>query len=95
YDIDAKIVPEYSKVELRRPSRPKDQPEQVEEITFTADKEGKFRYRCSITCGSMHPFMLGEMIVSPNRPFWTGVGLAIGLIIALFVMLGIKNTSKN
>ena len=45
--------------------------------SFVADRPGKFRLRCSKVCGSLHPFMLGELIVEPNAPFWRAVGLAI------------------
>jgi heme/copper-type cytochrome/quinol oxidase subunit 2 len=45
--------------------------------SFVADREGKFRLRCSKVCGSLHPFMLGELVVEPNGPWWRAVGLTI------------------
>jgi cytochrome c oxidase subunit 2 len=39
------------------------------QATFVADKEGKFKFRCSVACGALHPFMIGEMNVQPNFPF--------------------------
>lgn len=37
--------------------------------TFIADKEGKFKFRCAVACGALHPFMIGELNVTPNVPF--------------------------
>jgi cytochrome c oxidase subunit 2 len=51
-------------------------------VTFVADKTGKFWFRCSVTCGVFHPFMIGEFIVEPNRIFPGSVGMAIGLAAA-------------
>jgi cytochrome c oxidase subunit 2 len=45
--------------------------------SFVVERPGKFRVRCSKVCGSLHPFMLGELIVEPNTPFWRAVSLAI------------------
>ncbi len=51
------------------------------EITFVADQPGKFRYRCSVSCGPLHPFMIGELVVNTNLTFWRAVGLmAVGLV---------------
>lgn len=53
----------------------------TQQINFTADQPGKFRYRCSVSCGSLHPFMIGELVVNGNIPLWRAVALlAVGLI---------------
>lgn len=46
-------------------------------LDFVADRVGKFTYRCSMACGPLHPFMIGELIVRPNIPYWRGVALAL------------------
>jgi len=46
-------------------------------LEFVADRVGKFKYRCSLACGPLHPFMIGELIVRPNIPYWRGVALAL------------------
>ncbi len=85
YDLDARVRPEDPSFWMRRPSQG-EKYEQVEEITFVANRSGKFRYRCSTTCGYMHPFMQGELIVSPNYLYSTSVGLLIGLGAAMLLM---------
>lgn len=49
------------------------------EIRFVAAQSGKFRYRCSVTCGPLHPFMVGELVVETNMPFWRAAGLLFTL----------------
>jgi polyferredoxin/plastocyanin len=53
------------------------EPGRTARIEFTADRVGKFKYRCSIACGTMHPFMIGELVVEPNIPYWRGIALAL------------------
>ena len=85
YDRDAKVRPMDSEFMVRRPSQSK-QYEPAQEVTFVADRTGKFRYRCSTTCGYMHPFMQGELIVSPNSLFSSSLGLSFGLMVGMLVV---------
>lgn len=57
-------------------------PGRTSELTFTADHAGSFRFRCSVTCGDLHPFMIGKLRVGPNQLLWRGAGLAILAVLA-------------
>lgn len=52
-------------------------PGQPRSLTFTADKPGSFRIRCSVTCGPLHPFMIAKMHVGSNATLWRGISLLI------------------
>ena len=53
------------------------EPGQTATITFVADRPGSFRFRCNVTCGAMHPFMIGKLTVGANHWLYRGIGLAI------------------
>jgi len=52
-------------------------PGQTARLAFTADQPGAFRFRCSVTCGALHPFMIGKLNVGPNALLWRAIGLAV------------------
>ena len=54
-------------------------PGQTARLTFVADRQGSFRFRCTMTCGNMHPFMIGKLQVGQNNLLWRGMLLA-GLV---------------
>jgi cytochrome c oxidase subunit 2 len=53
------------------------EPGVTQQIRFTADQPGKFRYRCLVSCGTLHPFMLGELVVNSNTPFRQAVAVLL------------------
>ncbi len=64
------------------------EPGQTARLTFTADRPGSFRFRCSVTCGPLHPFMIGKLNVGPNWLLYRAIGLAMlaalsGLLLAM------------
>lgn len=52
-------------------------PGQTARLTFTADRGGSFRFRCNVTCGAMHPFMIGKLNVGRNTVLYRSMGLAL------------------
>lgn len=50
-------------------------PGQTARLEFTADREGSFRMRCNVTCGAMHPFMIGKIHVGRNTLLWRALAL--------------------
>lgn len=52
-------------------------PGQTARLSFIADKSGTFRFRCSVTCGPLHPFMIGKVKVGNNTLLWRGIALTL------------------
>ncbi len=64
-------------------------PGQPATLTFTADQPGSFRFRCNVTCGAMHPFMIGKLTVGSNQWLYRSIGLASLVIVAFFPPFGV------
>src|SRR5215212_2694162 len=62
-------------------------PGQTETLTFTADKSGSFRFRCNVTCGAMHPFMIGKLTVGSNNWLYRSFGLAVLAVVGVIVSI--------
>ena len=62
-------------------------PGQTTTLTFIADKPGSFRFRCNVTCGAMHPFMIGKLTVGINQWLYRSIGLAGLAILAVIVSI--------
>jgi heme/copper-type cytochrome/quinol oxidase subunit 2 len=62
-------------------------PGQTKSLTFTADKPGSFRFRCNVTCGAMHPFMIGKLTVGSNNWLFRSIGLAALAVVGVIVSI--------
>jgi len=49
-------------------------------LSFVADRQGTFRFQCTVTCGNMHPFMTGKLLVGENTFLWRAIALT-GLVL--------------
>ncbi len=64
-------------------------PGQSATLTFIADKPGSFRFRCNVTCGAMHPFMIGKLTVGANNWLYRSIGLAALAVMGVFPPFGV------
>lgn len=70
-------------------------PGQTATITFVADQPGSFRFRCNVTCGAMHPFMIGKFTVGANHWFYRSIGLAFLGVTGIFPLSSFLNQRKT
>ena len=77
-DVTHGLILENYDVELEAYPR-QDPPPTVE---FVADKAGLHHFRCTVVCGPLHPFMVGEMVVEPYRklPIAWGLTLVVAFV---------------
>jgi hypothetical protein len=61
--------------------------DKVSEVEFVADKSGKFTFRCTQTCGNLHPFMTGELIVRPNTFYHLFISLSVWMTLSLLLLI--------
>lgn len=70
-------------------------PGQPASLSFTADRPGAFRLRCSVACGALHPFMVGKLQVGPNLLFWRGIALSFLTLFGLLFFHQPKPVTEN
>ncbi len=70
-------------------------PGQTQTLTFIANKSGSFRFRCNVTCGAMHPFMIGKLTVGRNNWLYRSIGLAILAVVAFLPLSSFFKRGKT
>ena len=68
-------------------------PGQTASLTFVADRPGSYRFRCNVTCGALHPFMIGKLTVGNNTTLYRGLGLTV--LGAVGVVLGMRKPDEG
>ncbi|MAT43718.1 MAG: hypothetical protein CL609_15380 [Anaerolineaceae bacterium] len=63
-------------------------PGQTSSGSFIANRTGVFRFRCSVACGNLHPFMIGKLQIGPNLLLFRGI--ILGFLAIIVALLSIK-----
>jgi heme/copper-type cytochrome/quinol oxidase subunit 2 len=71
------------------------EPGQSTTLTFVANQSGSFRMRCHVTCGAMHPFMIGKITVGRNDWLYRSIGLAILGVVGFFPLSSFLTQRKK
>jgi heme/copper-type cytochrome/quinol oxidase subunit 2 len=56
--------------------------------TFIARESGVYRFRCSVTCGNLHPFMIGKLSVGTNFTLYRGLAMLGFAVLCVFFFPG-------
>jgi len=64
-------------------------------LVFTADKTGRHSFRCSVTCGEFHPYMVGHLVVGPNSRLRFFILLAVVICLANVAWIWLLKTRRN
>lgn len=62
------------------------EPGQPGVLTFVADRDGAFHFRCAIPCGNLHPFMIGKLVVGPNITWLRAVAASVLAALGAFAV---------
>lgn len=64
-------------------------PGRMSSVSFITNNEGTFRLRCSVTCGDMHPFMVGKLQVGPNTLL-----MRAGFLSVMLTAIGLSRSTR-
>lgn len=64
-------------------------------VSFVADKPGRFNFRCSVTCGEFHPYMVGYFVVEPNSRLTFFIFLMIILAVLSFSLINLRTKKET
>ena len=70
-------------------------PGQDGSLTFAADKTGRVSFRCSVTCGEFHPYMIGYLVVGPNSRFLAYILLTILIALGSILFFVFKKRTEE
>lgn len=70
-------------------------PGENRQIVIRADRAGRFNFRCSLTCGDFHPYMIGYLKVVPNTTFYASLGLVALIVAVSFVLTFLKKGAPS